>query len=153
GRWPHHARRLYHESFDVRAFDRERHRSGLCVPDLKTHGLPAGSDYRDASAIEPWRRRRRRFVAPEPRRFADYCERRAWFRVLARDRGNGAHCHRCHATGRFHRRHVTAPIIAFAKDWHEDPTSNHHVLRELARTRRVLWLNSIATRKPSLASG
>jgi glycosyltransferase involved in cell wall biosynthesis len=48
---------------------------------------------------------------------------------------------------------VTTPIIAFAKDWHEDPTSNHHVLRELARTRRVLWLNSIATRTPSLASG
>lgn len=45
------------------------------------------------------------------------------------------------------------PIIAFAKDWHEDPTSNHHVLRELARTRRVLWLNSLATRTPSLASG
>jgi glycosyltransferase involved in cell wall biosynthesis len=45
------------------------------------------------------------------------------------------------------------PIIAFAKDWHEDPTSNHHVLRELAKTRRVLWLNSIATRTPSLASG
>ncbi len=45
------------------------------------------------------------------------------------------------------------PIIAFAKDWHEDPTSNHHVLQELAKTRRVLWLNSIATRTPSLASG
>ncbi len=44
------------------------------------------------------------------------------------------------------------PIIAFSKDWHEDPTSNHHVLRELARTRRVLWLNSIATRRPSMAS-
>ena len=48
---------------------------------------------------------------------------------------------------------MTTPIIAFAKDWHEDPTSNHHVLRELARSRRVLWLNSIATRKPQLASG
>src|SRR3954452_3061852 len=47
----------------------------------------------------------------------------------------------------------TPGIIAFAKDWHEDPTSNHHVLRELARTRRVLWLNSLATRTPSLASG
>ncbi|HEX8108760.1 MAG TPA: glycosyltransferase, partial [Kofleriaceae bacterium] len=40
-----------------------------------------------------------------------------------------------------------------AKDWHEDPTSNHHVLRELARTRRVLWLNSLATRTPKLSSG
>jgi glycosyltransferase involved in cell wall biosynthesis len=48
---------------------------------------------------------------------------------------------------------VCTPIIAFAKDWHEDPTSNHHVLRELAKTRRVLWLNSIATRKPQLMSG
>jgi len=44
-------------------------------------------------------------------------------------------------------------IIAFAKDWHEDPTSNHHVLRELAKTRRVLWLNSIGTRTPKLSSG
>lgn len=44
-------------------------------------------------------------------------------------------------------------IIAFAKDWHEDPTSNHHVLRELARTRRVLWLNSVGTRAPRLSSG
>jgi nucleoside-diphosphate-sugar epimerase/glycosyltransferase involved in cell wall biosynthesis len=48
---------------------------------------------------------------------------------------------------------MPAPIVAFAKDWHEDPTSNHHVLRELAKTRRVLWLNSIATRAPSLSSG
>lgn len=46
----------------------------------------------------------------------------------------------------------STPIVAFAKDWHEDPTSNHHVLRELARTRRVLWLNSIATRTPKLSS-
>ena len=44
-------------------------------------------------------------------------------------------------------------IISFAKDWHEDPTSNHHVLRELAKTRRVLWLNSLATRTPKLTSG
>jgi glycosyltransferase involved in cell wall biosynthesis len=47
---------------------------------------------------------------------------------------------------------VTTPIVAFAKDWHEDPTSNHHVLRELAKTRRVLWLNSLATRRPQLSS-
>lgn len=47
---------------------------------------------------------------------------------------------------------MPAGIIAFAKDWNEDPTSNHHVLRELAKTRRVLWLNSLATRTPSLSS-
>jgi glycosyltransferase involved in cell wall biosynthesis len=49
-------------------------------------------------------------------------------------------------------RDMATPIIAFCKDWHEDPTSNHHVLRELAKTRRVLWLNSLSTRKPSLTS-
>jgi glycosyltransferase involved in cell wall biosynthesis len=48
---------------------------------------------------------------------------------------------------------MPAPIVAFAKDWHEDPTSNHHVLRELAKSRRVLWLNSIGTRTPKLSSG
>lgn len=48
---------------------------------------------------------------------------------------------------------MPTPIIAFSKDWHEDHTSNHHVLRELAKTRRVLWLNSVGTRTPSLSSG
>jgi glycosyltransferase involved in cell wall biosynthesis len=47
---------------------------------------------------------------------------------------------------------VPEGIIAFAKDWNEDPTSNHHVLRELAKSRRVLWLNSLATRTPKLSS-
>lgn len=44
-------------------------------------------------------------------------------------------------------------IICFAKDWSEDPTSNNHVMREISRGNKVLWLNSIATRTPSLASG
>lgn len=44
-------------------------------------------------------------------------------------------------------------IVCFAKDWSEDPTSNNHVMRLLARHNRVLWLNSISTRKPNLASG
>src|SRR2546425_12417654 len=43
-------------------------------------------------------------------------------------------------------------IICFAKDWAEDPTSNNHVMRLLARDNRVLWLNSISTRTPSLTS-
>jgi glycosyltransferase involved in cell wall biosynthesis len=46
-----------------------------------------------------------------------------------------------------------ADIICFSKDWHEPKTSNHHVMEELARTHRVLWVNSIATRPPNLASG
>ena len=44
-------------------------------------------------------------------------------------------------------------IICFAKDWDENPTSNNHVMVELAKANRVLWLNSIATRVPALTSG
>jgi glycosyltransferase involved in cell wall biosynthesis len=44
-------------------------------------------------------------------------------------------------------------IVCFAKDWSEDPTSNNHVMKLLARDNRVLWLNSISTRTPSLTSG
>ncbi len=42
------------------------------------------------------------------------------------------------------------PIVCFAKDWGLDPTSNDHVMRELARTTPVLWLESIATRAANL---
>src|SRR5690349_20477576 len=45
-----------------------------------------------------------------------------------------------------------ANIICFAKDWDETPTSNNHVMLELAKRNRVLWLNSIATRTPRLTS-
>ncbi len=44
-------------------------------------------------------------------------------------------------------------IVCFAKDWTEDPTSNNHVMKLLGRDNKVLWLNSIATRTPSLTSG
>ena len=44
------------------------------------------------------------------------------------------------------------PIIAFCKDWDDDPTSNHHVLAELAKTRTVVWINSLGMRRPSLVS-
>jgi len=43
-------------------------------------------------------------------------------------------------------------IVCFAKDWSEDPTSNNHVMKLIARDNRVLWLNSISTRSPSLAA-
>lgn len=43
-------------------------------------------------------------------------------------------------------------VVALSKDYGEDPTSNHHVLREMAKTRRVLWLNSLATRTPQLGN-
>jgi glycosyltransferase involved in cell wall biosynthesis len=41
-------------------------------------------------------------------------------------------------------------IICFAKDWNEDPTSNNHVMKVLARGNKVLWLNSIGMRAPDL---
>jgi glycosyltransferase involved in cell wall biosynthesis len=44
-------------------------------------------------------------------------------------------------------------VVCFAKDWSETPTSNNHVMIELARHNKVLWLNSIATRQPKLTSG
>jgi glycosyltransferase involved in cell wall biosynthesis len=44
-------------------------------------------------------------------------------------------------------------IICFAKDWNEDPTSCNHVLRELSKRNKVLWVNSISTRAPNLTSG
>src|SRR2546422_136 len=45
-----------------------------------------------------------------------------------------------------------ADIICFAKDWREPKTSNNHVMEELAKRHRVLWVNSIATRNPNFAS-
>src|SRR5690349_20488031 len=44
-------------------------------------------------------------------------------------------------------------VVCFAKDWDENPTSNNHVMRLLARNNRVLWLNSITTRTPNLRDG
>jgi glycosyltransferase involved in cell wall biosynthesis len=41
-------------------------------------------------------------------------------------------------------------IVCFAKDWDEDPTSNNHIMRLLAKDNRVLWINSISTRSPNL---
>jgi glycosyltransferase involved in cell wall biosynthesis len=45
-----------------------------------------------------------------------------------------------------------ADIIAFCKDWTEPKTSNNHILEELAKRHRVLWVNSISTRAPNLGS-
>ncbi len=55
--------------------------------------------------------------------------------------------------GRERRDGPELPIICFSKDWNDDATCNHHVLRELAKTRDVVWVNSISTRAPKLSSG
>ena len=43
-------------------------------------------------------------------------------------------------------------IVCFGKEWSSAPTSNNHVMNELARHNKVLWINSVATRTPSVAS-
>jgi glycosyltransferase involved in cell wall biosynthesis len=40
-------------------------------------------------------------------------------------------------------------IVCFANDWDADPTSKHQIMRILAKTNRVLWINSIGLRRPS----
>ena len=44
-------------------------------------------------------------------------------------------------------------VVAFTKDWDDVPTCTTHVLRQMARELPVLWIESIGTRKPSLAAG
>jgi glycosyltransferase involved in cell wall biosynthesis len=39
-------------------------------------------------------------------------------------------------------------IVCFANDWDSDPTSKHQVMKILARSNRVLWVNSIGLRRP-----
>jgi len=39
-------------------------------------------------------------------------------------------------------------ILCFAHDWGGDPTSKTHIMRLLARRNRVVWVNSIAMRRP-----
>lgn len=40
------------------------------------------------------------------------------------------------------------PIVCFANDWRGDPTSKHHVMRILARSTDVLWVESSGMRVP-----
>lgn len=42
-------------------------------------------------------------------------------------------------------------IICFAQDWTGDPLSKTHIMRILARENRVLWVNSIGLRAPSIS--
>lgn len=43
-----------------------------------------------------------------------------------------------------------ASIVVFSNDWDNDPTSKHHVMGLLSRTNKVLWINSIGMRSPSI---
>ncbi len=41
-------------------------------------------------------------------------------------------------------------IICFSSDWNQDPLSKHHIMGRLARHNRVLWINSIGMRTPTV---
>jgi glycosyltransferase involved in cell wall biosynthesis len=42
-------------------------------------------------------------------------------------------------------------IICFSNDWDGDPLSKKHIMTRLARKNRVLWVNSIGNRRPTLS--
>jgi len=41
-------------------------------------------------------------------------------------------------------------IVCFANDFRSDPTSKHQVMKLLSRDNKILWINSIALRRPSV---
>ena len=41
-------------------------------------------------------------------------------------------------------------IICFSCDWQQDPLSKHHLMKRLAAFNRILWINSIGLRRPTL---
>ena len=43
-------------------------------------------------------------------------------------------------------------IVCFANDFRGDPTSKHQVMRLLSKNNNVLWVNSIALRRPSVSA-
>src|SRR5262245_47595046 len=47
---------------------------------------------------------------------------------------------------------VGRDMLCFSHDWTGDPLSKTHLMRLLARDNRILWVNSIGYRTPSLAS-
>jgi glycosyltransferase involved in cell wall biosynthesis len=42
-------------------------------------------------------------------------------------------------------------IICFSSDWRQDPLSKHHIMSRLAKENRVLWINSIGMRNPTVS--
>src|SRR5438046_1223477 len=42
-------------------------------------------------------------------------------------------------------------IICFSNDWDGDPLSKKHIMSRLATRNRVLWVNSIGNRNPSVS--
>ncbi len=43
-------------------------------------------------------------------------------------------------------------IICFSNDWRQDPLSKHHIMSRLSRSNRILWINSIGLRTPTMTA-
>lgn len=46
---------------------------------------------------------------------------------------------------------MTCDLVVFAEDWGRHPASTEHLVRRLAATRKVVWMNSIGMRRPRLS--
>lgn len=45
---------------------------------------------------------------------------------------------------------MSQDLIVFGEDWGGLPSSTQHLIKQLAQTRKVLWINSIGLRRPTL---
>jgi glycosyltransferase involved in cell wall biosynthesis len=43
-------------------------------------------------------------------------------------------------------------IVCFSSDWNQDPLSKHHIMRRLSEGNRILWVNSIGLRTPTIST-
>jgi glycosyltransferase involved in cell wall biosynthesis len=43
---------------------------------------------------------------------------------------------------------MSRDLVVFAEDWGRHPASTEHLVRRLAKTRKVLWMNSVGLRRP-----
>lgn len=48
---------------------------------------------------------------------------------------------------------MKSSLIVFGEDWGRHPSSTQHIIRRLASSRHVLWVNSIGMRRPRLSLG
>jgi hypothetical protein len=46
---------------------------------------------------------------------------------------------------------MSRDLVVFAEDWGRHPASTEHLIRRLAKTRKVIWMNSIGMRRPKLS--
>src|SRR5690606_31037804 len=43
-------------------------------------------------------------------------------------------------------------IVCFSNDWDGDPLSKTHIMKVLSRENRILWVNSVANRRPTASA-